>query len=145
MSGLPLKLKALGVIIPGLAAIFAVPRFAYAEGHQPTIVTTAPPSSWLVASHPLAEANRKESWLRNLVHGQLVILDQNWKWQCQLCVSLPSPSNGLLRMVRKDGASSKNSRQNLVIDFEIPAQAKWGDGKPLVADDFWFTSSSKPS
>ena len=48
-------------------------------------------------------------------------------------------------MVRRDGATSKNTRQNLSIDFEIPAQAKWGDGKPLIADDFWFTSSSEPS
>lgn len=136
MSGLRLKLRALGLIMSGLAALCAQPILGFSEGHQPTIVTTASPSSWLVASHPLAEANRKESWLRNLVHGQLVILDQNWKWQCQLCVSLPSPTNGLIRMVRRDGATSKNTRQNLAIDFEIPAQAKWGDGKPLVADDF---------
>lgn len=136
MPGLPLEFRRFGLILSGLVSVCILPKRAFSEDHRPTIVTTAPPSSWLVASHPLAEANRKESWLRNLVHGQLVILDQNWRWQCQLCVSLPSPSNGLLRVARRDGASSKNSRQNLVIDFEIPAHAKWGDGKPLVADDF---------
>ena len=104
--------------------------------HQPTVVTTAPPASWSVALHPLAEANRKESWLRNLIHGQLIALDKQWKWQCQLCVNLPSASNGLLRLSEANGRTPKNSRQNLVIDFEIPAQAKWGDGKPVTAGDF---------
>jgi len=44
MSGLRLKLRALGLIIAGLATLCAQPILGFSEGHQPTIVTTAPPA-----------------------------------------------------------------------------------------------------
>ena len=130
----PIRQPILLTVFTAYVALVAHPAFS--QGHQPTVVTTAPISSWQVASHPLEEANQKEAWLRNLLHGQLVVLDQKWNWQCQLCVNLPSPSNGLLHLLRRDGPGSKNSRQNVTLDFEIQAQAKWGDGKPLTANDF---------
>lgn len=115
--------------MPGLLlATFSVAAVQPGGARTPVIATTIPPASWHVALHPLADANRKESWLRNLVHGRLVVLDRNWSWQCQLCVTLPSTSNSLLRVT--------DARRSINADFEIPANATWADGTPLTAQDF---------
>lgn len=102
----------------------------------PVIATAGSQSSWSVAIHPLAEATAREGWLRNLVQGSLVILDENWNWQCQLCVALPSTSNGLLRAAPPEPNAPRNARRSIIVDFEIPANATWGDGTPLTGRDF---------
>ncbi|NDE13818.1 hypothetical protein EBZ80_02705 [bacterium] len=127
------------VFAPVATAAPAVPPLPSQPGVTRTspalaIATTVAPASWPVVLHPLADANRKESWLRNLVHGTLVTLDRDWSWQCQLCANMPSTSNGLLRADM--GGGSKGSRRGINVDFEIPAHATWADGTPLTAQDF---------
>jgi peptide/nickel transport system substrate-binding protein len=107
-----------------------------ADGRLPVIATTLSAGSWAAVLHPLADATPRESWLRNLVHGRLVGLDRDWKWECQLCTSLPSAENGQIRKLKAQGKSGRGGKEGLVLDFEIPAIAKWGDGTPVTGNDF---------
>ena len=144
MSRLTRQFRAIRLLLPwivlvtGATAPAQSPPLSPAPGTRNSsslvIATTVAPASWSVVLHPLADANRKEAWLRNLVHGTLVTLDRDWSWQCQLCANMPSTSNGLLRADMGDG--SKGSRRGINVDFEIPAGATWADGTPLTAQDF---------
>jgi peptide/nickel transport system substrate-binding protein len=112
------------------------------------IATTLPVAAWQVVLHPLADPSPREAWLRNLIHARLVELDDNWSWQCQLCTALPAVANGTLRKVKPAGKSRQSTKELIILDFEIPARAKWGDGTALTGHDFrlgWEIANAMPA
>ncbi len=123
------------------------PANLLANGRLPVIATTLPAAAWQVVLHPLADPTSRESWLRNLVHARLVDLNDSWTWQCNLCTTLPSTSNGLLRKI-KPANKSRNAKELVMLDFEIPSSAKWGDGTTITGHDFklgWEISNTMPA
>lgn len=103
---------------------------------MPTIATTTKPTSWTVVANPLAEATDKEEWLRNLVQGQLLTLDDNWQPVCQLCTEVPSTANGKIRTRRLGKKTKSRGSLETWVDFEILPNAQWGDGSPILGRDF---------
>lgn len=130
-----------------IPAIFASSS-ADASGRLPVVATTLPAPSWQVVLHPLADPSPREAWLRNLIHARLVELNSSWAWECHLCTSLPSESNGMVRRVKPAGKPRSSGKELIILDFEIPAAAKWGDGTALTGQDFrlaWEISNAMPT
>lgn len=59
-------------------------------------------------------------------------LDADWKWVNQLAVDTPTLENGKAKIVEKNG------KKQVVAQWEIKENAKWGDGNPVTCADFAF-------
>ncbi len=65
---------------------------------------------------------------RSVVHS-LITINADWQWQCLLCTEVPTFENGMARLITKKG------KKRLVVDWQIKANAKWGDGIPVTGYD----------
>jgi peptide/nickel transport system substrate-binding protein len=84
--------------------------------------------------NPIIMSMSASSYMYRLVGRSLVVLDADAKWVPQLAKSIPSLENGGAKLV--DGAGGK---KKVVAVWEIIDNAKWGDGKPVICDDFVFS------
>ncbi|MEZ0392198.1 MAG: peptide ABC transporter substrate-binding protein [Pseudobdellovibrionaceae bacterium] len=69
-------------------------------------------------------------YMYGLVGRSLVALDANGKWVPQLAKSIPTLENGGAKLVTVKG------KKTVQATWEILEKAKWGDGQPVVCDDF---------
>ncbi|UTW46414.1 peptide ABC transporter substrate-binding protein [bacterium SCSIO 12696] len=60
-----------------------------------------------------------------------VIYDDNMQLVCRTCVTLPTLENGLAKLEQ-----TPDGKPGMAVTFQIQPDARWGDGSPLVADDF---------
>lgn len=79
--------------------------------------------------NPIIFSMAASSYIYFMASHPLVAIDSDWKWQCWLCTTLPTLENGLAKIV--DGKGGKK----LHVSWEIKANAVWGDGKPVTAED----------
>ena len=80
--------------------------------------------------NPLSMSMVASVYLYALVGRSLVVLDSNGKWVPQLAKSIPSLQNGGAKFV------TVNGKKTIQATWEILDNAAWGDGKPIVCDDF---------
>ncbi|MCV6605359.1 MAG: ABC transporter substrate-binding protein, partial [Porticoccaceae bacterium] len=60
-----------------------------------------------------------------------VIYDDKRQLVCRTCVTLPTLENGLAKLEQ-----TPDGKPGIAVTFQIQPDARWGDGSPVVADDF---------
>ncbi|HEY8272318.1 MAG TPA: peptide ABC transporter substrate-binding protein [Pseudobdellovibrionaceae bacterium] len=80
--------------------------------------------------NPLIKTMAATSYMLSLADRTLVSLDSNGKWYPQLAKSIPSLENGGAKIVDVGG------KKKIIAIWEIIDAAKWGDGKPVICEDF---------
>lgn len=121
----------------GGAALAAVAAGASLAIHT-EVATAAPSNKQLVIAttqefetlNPLILTMSASAYISAMVDRPLMIVDSSWKWQCELCVTVPSLENGLAKIYEVKGV------KKLSVEWHLKPGLKWGDGKPLTAKDF---------
>jgi len=88
------------------------------------------------ALNPLIAQMAASSYIYQAVGRGLVTIDENWKWVCVLCVSLPSLENGSAKLIK---ATGKDTKQKLEVSWVLREDAVWGDGQPITGEDIRFS------
>ncbi|MEK6628450.1 MAG: peptide ABC transporter substrate-binding protein [Bdellovibrionota bacterium] len=82
--------------------------------------------------NPLIANMAATSLMSKLVMRYLVTIDADGKWIPQLAKSIPSLESGSAKLVTVAGV------KKIEAVWEILDNAVWGDGKPIICDDFAF-------
>lgn len=80
--------------------------------------------------NPLIMSMSASSYLYRLVGRSLVVLTPEGKWVPQLAKEIPSLDKGTAKIIEEGG------KKKIVANWEILEGAKWGDGKPVICQDF---------
>ena len=89
--------------------------------------------------NPLSRQMVASTYMAYLTMHPLVAIDAKWEYRCWLCVRIPTLENGGAKIVTEGG------KKKIVADWEIKAEAAWGDGKPVTGHDVklaWEMGSS---
>lgn len=79
--------------------------------------------------NPVIHQMVASAYLMSMVTRPLSAINEAWEWQCYLCTEMPSLENGRARIIDEGG------KKKMLVDWEIKAGAKWGDGTPVTAQD----------
>ena len=82
--------------------------------------------------NPLIATMNATTIMSKLVMRDLVTIDADGKWVPQLAKSIPSLENGGAKLVTVGGV------KKIEAVWEIQEAAVWGDGKPVICDDYAF-------
>ena len=82
--------------------------------------------------NPLIATMNATTIMSKLVMRDLVTIDADGKWVPQLAKSIPSLENGGAKLVTVGGV------KKIEAVWEIQEAATWGDGKPVICDDYAF-------
>lgn len=107
-------------------AIAAVLAATEASGAQLTVGT----SQEFESLNPLIAQMSASTWTYLAVQRPVTSINPDWKWQCYLCVTLPTLENGLAKVIDEGGV------KKMLVTWELKPEATWGDGKPVIAEDF---------
>lgn len=80
--------------------------------------------------NPLIANMVATTYMSRMTNRTLSVIDADGKWIPQLAKAIPTLDNGLAK-VEKIGGKEKITAQ-----WEILENAVWGDGKPVICDDF---------
>lgn len=80
--------------------------------------------------NPLIMSMSATTYMYKMVGRTLVTLDADGKYIPQLAKSIPTLENGQAKLV------DVNGKKTVVAQWEILDSAKWGDGKPVICEDF---------
>lgn len=83
--------------------------------------------------NPLIANMVATSYMLRMVDRTLDVIDADGKWVPQLAKQIPTLENGLAKIT-----TAKNGKKTLTAVWEILDNASWGDGKPVICDDFAF-------
>ncbi len=82
--------------------------------------------------NPLIASMMATTYMQRMVNRTLVVIDTEGKWIPQLAKSIPTLENGGAKITEKGG------KKTLTAVWEIIDAAVWGDGKPVICEDFAF-------
>lgn len=82
--------------------------------------------------NPLIANMVATTYMLRMVDRTLTVIDADGKWVPQLAKKIPTIENGLAKITEKNG------KKKLTAVWEILENAVWGDGKPVICDDFAF-------
>jgi peptide/nickel transport system substrate-binding protein len=117
-------------LISVLAAVFLFAAGeARASREELVIGMTQFPSTF----SPVINAMLAKSYILAMTRRPFVTYDQAWELTCMLCVELPTIENGLARRETLPGGGV-----GMALDYEIQANATWGDGTPVTTEDVLF-------
>ncbi len=85
--------------------------------------------------NPLIMTMSATVYIHSMVGRALVTMDSNSKWVPQLAETIPSMEKGTAKLVDFGG------KKKVVATWQIKQNANWGDGKPVVCEDFAFARS----
>lgn len=80
--------------------------------------------------NPLIMTMSASAYMYRMVGRSLVVLTPEGKWVAQLAKEIPSLDKGTAKII-DDGGKKK-----IVATWEIQDKASWGDGKPVICQDF---------
>jgi peptide/nickel transport system substrate-binding protein len=80
--------------------------------------------------NPLIKTMSATSYMSSMVVRTLVTMDADGKFYPQLAKDIPSIEKGTAKIVDVGG------KKKIVAQWDIIDNAKWGDGKPIICDDF---------
>ncbi|MBP9708046.1 MAG: peptide ABC transporter substrate-binding protein [Oligoflexales bacterium] len=83
--------------------------------------------------NPIISSMLATTYIQYMVTRPLIVLTPSGKWLPVLVTEIPSLENGKAKIIQE------GTKKKLIADWEIKANAKWGDGKPVTAHDFVFT------
>jgi peptide/nickel transport system substrate-binding protein len=119
MASLRLSLIGLLLVLPALA--------------QPRETLTIGITQYPATLHPNIESMAAKSYVLGFARRPLVVRDADWATVCLGCVSVPTLENGLaVRETTPDG------RPGLRVTWELRPDWRWGDGRPVSAEDLLF-------
>lgn len=84
--------------------------------------------------NPNIENMVAKSYVLGMATRPLTRYNPEWKLECALCVELPTLENGLAVLEQ-----TPDGKPGIAVTFEIPADAKWGDGTDVTSKDAKFT------
>jgi peptide/nickel transport system substrate-binding protein len=118
-------------ILAGLAGavLAALPAAAQGQRETLTIGITQYPSTF----HPNIENMAAKSYVLGFTRRPVTAYGPDWQLTCLLCETLPTLENGLA--VRETTAEGK---PGLRVTYRFRADARWGDGTPVSAEDLRF-------
>ncbi|MFQ3623745.1 MAG: peptide ABC transporter substrate-binding protein [Acetobacteraceae bacterium] len=110
-------------------ALLSIPAAPVAARDTLTIGITQYPSTL----HPSIETMAAKSYVHGFVLRPVTSYDADWKVVCMLCERLPTIENG-------DAVpeTAPNGNQGVRVTYRLRAEARWGDGTPITADDLVF-------
>lgn len=79
------------------------------------------------------------SYIHGFTNRATNSINKDWKWECAVCVTIPTLENGLTKIIEEGG------KKKVVSSWEIKPEAKWGDGVDVTGKDFelaWEVGSS---
>lgn len=79
--------------------------------------------------NPIISQMAATTYIKYMATRPLVSIDPDWRYQCWLCVKIPSLENGLAKIVTEGG------KRKVRAVWEIREDARWGDGTPLTGED----------
>ncbi len=82
--------------------------------------------------NPLIATMNATTIMSKLVMRDLVTIDADGKWVPQLAKSIPTLENGGAKIVMVNG------QKKIEANWEIHEAAVWGDGKPVICEDYAF-------
>lgn len=80
--------------------------------------------------NPLIMSMSASSYMYRMVGRSLVVLTPEGTWVTQLAKEIPSLEKGTAQMTTVKG------KKKIVANWEILEKAAWGDGKPVICQDF---------
>lgn len=80
--------------------------------------------------NPLIMSMSASAYMYRMVGRSLVNLTPDGKWVTQLAKEIPSIEKGTAKFIEEGGV------KKIVANWEIIESAKWGDGKPVICQDF---------
>jgi peptide/nickel transport system substrate-binding protein len=80
--------------------------------------------------NPLIMSMAASTYIYRMVGRSLVVLTPEGKWVPQLAKEIPSLEKGTAKIVEEGG------KKKIQATWEIIDGAKWGDGKPVICQDF---------
>ncbi|MCB4820373.1 peptide ABC transporter substrate-binding protein [Roseicella aerolata] len=118
-------------VLAGLAGavLAALPAAAQGQRETLTIGITQYPSTF----HPNIENMAAKSYVLGFARRPVTAYGPDWQLTCLLCETLPTLENGLA--VRETTAEGK---PGLRVTYRLRADARWGDGTPVSAEDLRF-------
>ena len=84
--------------------------------------------------HPNIENMLAKSYVLGMATRPLTRYNPKWELECALCVVLPTLENGLAVL-----EETPDGKPGMAVTFEIPADARWGDGVEVTSRDAQFT------
>jgi len=82
--------------------------------------------------NPLIANMVATTYMLRMVDRTMVVIDADGKWVTQLAKSIPTLDNGAAKIITQGG------KKKVQAVWEIQDAAVWGDGKPVICDDFAF-------
>ncbi len=82
--------------------------------------------------NPLIANMVATTYMLRMVARTMNVIDADGKWVPQLAKSIPTLENGQAKITEKSG------KKKLTAIWEILDTASWGDGKPVICEDFAF-------
>lgn len=110
----------------GLAMTFAAPVMAAPTNAELKIGI----SQEFETLNPLVMTMSASVYMYRMVGRSLVVLTPDGKWVTQLAKEIPSLEKGTAKIIEVGG------KKKLQANWEIIEAAKWGDGKPVICQDF---------
>ncbi len=72
-------------------------------------------------------------YLAHMTNRSLIVPNADWKWECQLCVEIPTLQNGMVKTIEEGG------QKKMVVSWKIKPEAVWSDGTPVTGKDIQFS------
>ncbi|KYG63697.1 ABC transporter substrate-binding protein [Bdellovibrio bacteriovorus] len=120
-----MKKMATGLAL-GLAMSFATPGMAAPTNAELKIGI----SQEFETLNPLIMSMSASVYMYRMVGRSLVVLTPEGKWVTQLAKEIPSLDKGTAKIIEAGG------KKKVQANWEIIEAAKWGDGKPVICQDF---------
>ena len=124
--------RLLRIVALAFAMALMVPGGAEAQrtkGELVIGVAQFPPSL-----HPSITAQSIKNYILAMARRPLTVYGPDWKLTCMLCTELPTIENGRAKIVDlPDGG------KGIAATYTLRADAVWGDGKPVTAQDVLFS------
>lgn len=79
--------------------------------------------------NPIISSMMASKYIYYIAGRQLVASDADWKLVCVLCTTLPTVENGMAKVIDDKGV------KKMLVNWELKANANWGDGKPVTSED----------
>jgi len=80
--------------------------------------------------NPLISSMAATSYMLRMTNRTLTVINADGQWIPQLAKSIPTLENGEAKVVKIGG------KEKITANWEILENASWGDGKPVICDDF---------
>ena len=83
--------------------------------------------------HPAIESMVAKYYALGMLSRPITSYDPDWNLVCNLCITLPTIENGQALLEK-----TPDGEDGIAVTFQLPEDAKWGDGQALTTADVLF-------